>query len=206
MTLFLNVIFGCAAGITLAWTAREPLARATYPSRTRYFAATMLYAGAALVPTGLVLFAMFPDWSLMYVANPSQLPVWMMLPVVAASCFGAPVLGFFVAQRFIAAHREDAIPRALLTLAVAAIAIIALGWSALTNVGYYEAYHYGGTMLPLARSPVVVALAACLGVLAVLLAYTHRVLGAHIKALADVEEGRPVKPGSDRPPDPAGNG
>lgn len=206
MTLFLNVIFGCAAGITLAWTAREPLAKASYPSRTRYFVATVLYAGAALVPTGLVLYALFPDWSLMYVANPSQLSWVVMVPVVAALCFGAPLLGFFVAQRFIAAQRPDAIPRALLSLAVVALAIVALGWGALTKVGYYEAYHYGGTLLPLARSPVVVALAGCLAVLAALLAYTHRVLAAHIEALADVEEGRPVKPGSPAEPrDPAGD-
>lgn len=203
MTLFLNVIFGCAAGITLAWTAREPLAKASYPTRTRYFAATMIYAGAALVPTGLVLFALFPDWSLMYVANPSQLSWLILVPAVAALCFGAPVLGFFVAQRFIAAQREDAIPRALLGLAVAGVAIIALGWSALTRVGYYEAYHYGGQLLPLAQSPVSVALAVCLGILAALFAYTHRILAAHIKALADVEEGKPVKAAA--PVDPAGD-
>lgn len=200
MTLFLNVIFGCAAGLALAWTARSPLAQAHYPSRTRYFVATMLYAGAALVPAGLVLFVLFPDWSLMYVVNPSQLSWFLMLPVVVAACFGAPILGFFVGQRFIATQRVEAIGRVLLSLGIAALALVTLGWGALTKVGYYEAYHYGGTLVPLAQSPVLVALVSCLGVLAVLFVYTQRALAAHVVALADVEEGRPVKPGVVEPP------
>lgn len=200
MSLFLNAIIGSAAGLGLAWTAREPLERAHYPSRTRYFTVTVLYAGAALVPVGLILFAMFPDWSLMYTANPAQLSWVVMIPGVVLLCFGAPILGFFVAQRLIASNRSELVPRVLGGLAVVALALVVLGASALGKVGYYEAYHYGGAMLPLASSPVLVVVVAAVSVLLILFVYTQRAVRAHIRALADVEEGRPVKAGGDARP------
>ena len=66
--------------------------------------------------------------------------------------------------------------------------IMALGFSALTRVGYYEAYHYGGEMIPLFQSPVIVALAIILPVLAAVFAYTRRKIRRHIRAIAHVDE------------------
>ncbi len=188
MTVILNAVLGCAAGLSLAATAKEPLKTAQYPSRTRYFAATAIYSGAALVPSGLALYLLYPDWSLMYVANPAMLPAPIMIPVVIALCFGAPILGFFVAQRLIVAHRARAIRRALIALLALGMMIIGLGFGALTRVGYYEAYHYGGEMIPLAKSPVIVALAIILPALGAVFGYTRRTIRRHIYAIAHVDE------------------
>ena len=73
LTVPFDVIAGFAAGAVIAHAAREPLRKTYDPFRTRYFAVVVLFASGALMPAGLVVYAQYPDWSLMYLANPAHL-------------------------------------------------------------------------------------------------------------------------------------
>lgn len=198
MTLPLELIAGYAAGSVYALAAAEPLAQTSYPTRTRYFAATAIFAGGALVPAGCALYGLYPDWSLMYLANPAQLPILLMLPLVIATCFSAPLIGFLVSHRMIAAHRAKSVRNTLIGVGVLALLVTILGRSRLASLGHYEAFHYGGELVPLLRSHAVVVLAIIVPALIAAFVFTHRQLRSHIRAIADVAEGVPVRAGERR--------
>lgn len=188
----LELLAGYAAGAACALAAREPLTHEAYPTKTRYFAATALFSGGALVPAACVSYVLFPDWSLMYLADPSQVPFVVMLPLVIAACFGAPILGFLVTQRLLSG-RAEVIRWTLLGAAGLGLCTVALGWNRLGSIAHYEAYHYGGRTIALGDSPAIVVLALIVPAVAAAFLLTRRELKRHIRALADVAEGVPIK-------------
>ena len=189
----LELLAGFASGAACALAAKEPLKNEAYPTKTRYFAATALFAGGALVPAACVSYLLFPDWSLMYLADPGQIPLLVMLPLVIAACFGAPILGFLVAQRMLSGPRMQLVRWTLWGAAGLALLVVVLGWNRLGVIAYYEAYHYGGRTIPLSDSPAIVVLALMIPSVLAAFVLTRREMKRHIRALADVAEGVPLR-------------
>lgn len=195
MTLPLEIVAGWAAGAAFALAAAEPLSQTSYPTKTRYFAVTTIFAGGALVPAACVLYALYPDWSLMYLASPAQLPLLLMLPLVIVLCFGAPILGFLSAQRLILAHRAKTVRAMLYGAAILSLLVAIAGHARLSSLGHYEAFHYGGDVLPIAKSQAIVVLGSVASAVLIAFTFAYRRMRKHIRALADVAEGVPLRAG-----------
>jgi hypothetical protein len=188
VALPLVLLAGYASGLFGALIASEPLAKTSFPTRTRYFAATAIFAGMALVPSASVLYALFPDWSLMYLANPAQLPILLMLPVVAGLAFGAPLLGFVVAQRALAARKKKIVRGHLIGSGLLFLVIFSFGWDRLSSIGYYEAYHYGGELVSFGDSAAVVVVMMIVPAIIASFAATQHMVKRHIRGLEQADE------------------
>lgn len=123
-----------------------------------------LFGGVTLAPIGLILFALAPDWALMYSIHPQHVPIFVLVGVIAIVLLGASVGGSAFALSW---------PRFALGVSVASgvmlVAVLGWGWRRLSTVGFYESIHYGvGETHLLARSalfvPAVVSAAALVGV------------------------------------------
>ena len=158
-TIPFDAIAGYVAGSLVAFTARDPLSREGDPLRTRYFAVVALFACGALMPAGIVLYVQYPDWSLMYLANPAHLHSVIMVPVVAALYLAMPAAGFVLTHRIVAADHERLARAVLVGCGVAVLLLLVFGWERLMTVAYYDDYYYGGEIVPLYESPLVWPLA-----------------------------------------------
>ena len=114
-----------------------------------------------LTPTGLVLYAEFPDWMLMYLANPAHLSPIFMFPLVLALYLGSPLLGFLIAHRLLRQERERLVRGLLVGLGAAMALVAVLGRARLLGVAYYDAFHGGGEVLSVFRSSLLLALFPC---------------------------------------------
>ncbi len=152
------MLLGYAAGIALAMAAERPLKKSADPIATRYFAATAIFGGAVLLPVGLAEYAVAPDWSLMYLANPTHVPMVLAALVIVALLLGAPLVGFLVAHRLASQRlggwsRLQVFGALLLTL----VTLVA-GRGRLSRVTHYESFHYHGPFVPLLGSKLSIAL------------------------------------------------
>ncbi len=197
MTLPLDLLAGYAAGVGLGLAAADPLAKTSDPTRTRYFAVTAIFAAGAVAPAACLVYGLYPDWSLMYLASSAQLPILLVLPVVIAACLSAPLLGFLVTHHFLSIHKKQAVHGTLYATAALATLLVALGRNRLGTLGHYEAFHYGGQVVPLYESHAIVVLALVVPAVVAAFVLTRRELRRHLKQLADVAEGVPVR-ASDR--------
>ena len=163
-------MFGFAAGALVARASRRAFANVhDDPIRSRYFIVVAFYGAAVLAPSGLSLYSQYPDWSLMYFANPQHLPSIVMFPALTLAYVLGPPAGFLVTHR-LQLEKKDWVVRAILMgIAAVLFALLAFGWDRLTSVGYYYAYHHGLADLSLFRSallvPIVLHLGAVFGVL-----------------------------------------
>jgi hypothetical protein len=153
-----DIAFGFGAGSIIALSAKGPLVRTHEPMRTRYFAVAALFGGAAMTPSGLTFYAVAPDWSLMYLANPAHLSNALMVPIMIALYVGAPVAGFLTTHRLMRFERTLYL-RAMLASVVALILFILLaGAHRILTVAYYDAFHLGQEAIPIYRSRLALAL------------------------------------------------
>lgn len=177
----LQVLAAYLAGAAVVFSARGPLSKTWEPLRTRYFTVVLVLAGSALVPAGLVLYALYPDWSWMYFVNPAQVPLLMGLLVVLLGLLGASVMGFFVTHRLMR-RRPRLLPWTLYGAAFGFVAIMAAGRHRLGRVAHYDAFHYGGTSLALSDSPLLLSLLilvpACLG----MVLFTCLMVARHVES------------------------
>src|SRR5262245_16632596 len=93
------ITLGYLSGALIALAARRPLLRAYDPMRTRSRAAAALFGVAALGPAAVAFYALYPDWSLMYFANPAHLSAAVMFPLLFAVAAMSPVVGFGTTHR-----------------------------------------------------------------------------------------------------------
>lgn len=202
MTAPLHVLFGVAAGALVAGEARRALKRVGDPARTRYFLVVAILAGAVVMPSGLVLYALYPDWSLMYLAHPGHLSPFLAFPALALAYLGAPPLGFFAALWLGA--RLRGVPGLLGGLAGAALLTFVLGARRIFTVAHYDAFHHRGFTLSLSDSalflPLLLVEGAAVSVLvfAVLHVRRHLELSEDLPALRargdETAVRRPVAP------------
>lgn len=184
----LAIVLGFLAGAYIAECARTALTRPLQPLECRYFLVAALFGGAALMPAQLVLYGLFPDWTLMYLANPAHLSGLLVVPVLALASAGAPALGF-VARHDALGAREAWRRRAVWIGPGALAAIVVLfGGGRLATVAYYDAFHAGGRGVSLFRSELFLPLMLTTG--AVVSVYVYAVL--HIRRHVELGRGLPV--------------
>src|SRR5262245_31696036 len=88
------ITVGYLTGALIALAAKRPLMRAYDPMRTRYSAVAALFGVAALGPAAVAFYALYPDWSLMYFANPAHLSTAAMIPLLYLGAAISPVIGY----------------------------------------------------------------------------------------------------------------
>ncbi len=182
---------GALAGCAIALVCKSVLVRAHDPVRTRYFAIAVLFAGAVLMPAGLGFYLAFPDWSLMYLANPAHLPGWMVWPVLLIFYLaGAPIF-FLITARLITEPKPWPLRLLLIGLSVFLIATILLGFDRWTTVAYYEAYHHGLTTIPLSSSSLLLPLLLTMGAVGGVLYFSLRHIRRHVELLQELPRVRP---------------
>lgn len=162
------------------------LGLASNPARrdTHHAALTvaLMFGALALLPAGLALYILFPDWSLMYTAQPVHASLLMTGALLSVAFVMTPMAGCFAVRSLGPSNRGRRWGWLLLTLGGAVLAgLVTLGWQRLTTVAYYEAFHYGGFRLALVESalffPLIVFAASLAGVYVFSLLHLRRSLG-----------------------------
>ena len=176
-------MFGIAAGVLFALVSARALRSAPDVIRTRYFLVCFGYAALIVVPAGLGLYVLYPDWSLMYFANPEHLPLPIVLPaLLAAYALGAPS-GFLLTHRLGQEPRRWPLRLFLLLVLASFSVVMGVGWNRLTTVAYYDAFHHGLASMRLLSSalllPALLSIAALIGTLVACL----RRIASHLDAL-----------------------
>ncbi len=118
----------------------------------------MLFAAGALVPAGIVLYAQYPDWVLLYLANPAHLPPVLPELALLLGYLTSPAIGFLVAHRCLVNRRADLLRMLLAGTAATAGLMLLMAGGRLFTVAYYDDFHHGGHTVPLTGSPLVWAL------------------------------------------------
>jgi hypothetical protein len=158
---------GYACGALIALAARRPLTRAYDPMRTRYCAVAAMFGVAAIGPSAALFYALYPDWSLMYFANPAHLSSAVMIPLLYLFAATSPVIGFLTTFRLSQLKKPRALRLSFAMVWLALFAFFAIGGERLGAVAYYDAFHAGGERVSLARSPLLFAvLVAALAIIA----------------------------------------
>ncbi len=117
----------------------------------------LVLTASALVPAGLTLYVLYPDWSWMYFVNPAQVPLFVGLLLVLLGLFGASAMGFFVTHRLMR-RRPRLLPWTLGGASLLFLVLLVTGRHRLAAVAHYDAFHYGGASLSLTQSPLLLTL------------------------------------------------
>ena len=182
MSIPLATLFGLGAGAAIAVTARRATVRELDPFRSRYLAIAGLFGTLVLTPAGLALYLLFPDWSLMYFANPAHLGWYLVVPLLVFLYLGGPPIGFLVTRLLLLRSRPRDRRLVLLTW-ILLLGIVLIGGAArLGRVAYYEAFHTGEVSLTLVRSSLFLPLLAITGATVAVLVFTLMPLRRHMEA------------------------
>ena len=182
-TVPFDVIVGFGAGAAMVEIARQPLVEVDDALRNRYFAVVLMFACGSLMPAGLVFYVQHPDWSLMYLANPTHLPQAFMLPLVMFLYTVSPAFGFAAAHTCLKSRRKNALEILLGLTAVVLLALLVWGWDRLFTVAYYNDYHYQGATLSLLSSKLVWMVAAISIIVTSVYGYCVYLVRGHIAQL-----------------------
>jgi hypothetical protein len=151
------VTLGYATGALIAISAKRSLQRAYDPLRTRYCAMTLLFGVAVLGPAAVAFYALYPDWSLMYLANPAHLSALVMMPLLFIVAAVSPVAGFAATYKLSTLESPRALRLSFALVWVALFAFFSIGGERLGAVAYYDAFHGGGERVALSGSPLLFA-------------------------------------------------
>ena len=188
MSLPLTLLIGFAAGADVALSASRALKRQPERLRSRYLAVAALL-GAVMAPAGLVLYLLFPDWTLMYLANPAHLSAVLMVPLLFLLYGAAPVLGYLVARQLVVKERFKAVRSVTIAVLVLVAALIAGGFQRLTTVAYYDHFYYGEGGVALTQSTLLLPLLLVAGAITSVVVATNMHLRRHL-ALIEKLPGR----------------
>jgi hypothetical protein len=131
-TFFLDWPFCFAAGLLFSMAGRREIARASSPYNTKAFRIGFAYTQGGLLGIGIAFYVLRPDWMWMYWADSARIPI-----VVVALAFALYEISFvagFALGPLLAAR-----PR----LAIATVAIIAVGFSAAEYATRARLLHLG---------------------------------------------------------------
>jgi hypothetical protein len=152
MPLPLAIPVGLLLGMTLAWLAREELARSEVP---------LLLARPFLVALGLGLFVLAPvtgyfaawhgDWTYLYVVPASRVPSAVDLLLVVVAAAQVP-LGFALVTPWAITRRGSRIFQAMAVAFVVIVAVAALASRRLAVSASFAQFHGGYGGLPLGKS------------------------------------------------------
>lgn len=164
------------------------MARETEPLTSRYFVVANLFGVASLMPAILVLYGLFPDWSLMYLANPSHLSGFLIVPVLVLAAAGGPALGFLAIFHALRQSKTWRRRGPWVVLWALAGVILLFGGGRILTVAYYDAFHTAGARLGLFQSALFLPLMLCAG--AVVSVYVYVVM--HVKRHIEMGRGLPT--------------
>lgn len=133
------------------------------------------------MPATLVLYGLFPDWSLMYLANPAHLSGFLMVPLLVLATAGGPALGFLALFHALRQSKTWRRRGPWLVLWALAGLILLFGGGRLFTVAYYDAFHGGGGRLPLLQSALFLPLMLCSGAVASVYVYVVMHVKRHIE-------------------------
>lgn len=146
-----------------------------------------MYAAGAGVPAGLVLYGLFPDWSLMYLADPGHLPGLLVVPFLSMHLLLGPLLGFWMVYRLL--RRPWPHTWAVVAAGPASALVgLVLGGGRVFTVAYYDAFHAGQVGLSLVRSELFLPLMLIWG--AAVSVYVFAVL--HVRRHVELARGVPA--------------
>ena len=165
----------------MAWHARKALVRDPEPYKSRYFAVTAMFGAATLMPANLVLYALYPDWSLMYLANPAHLSPVLLVPFLAVHFVGGPLAGFFVVQRLLGHPDPWRLKTVFYGVGFAFLVALIAGSGRVFTVAYYDAFHAGQEGLSLFRSALFLPLMLTWGVVASVFVYAVMHVRRHVE-------------------------
>lgn len=140
-----DVFWAYGIGAACACAAGTPLARAPAPLSTPYFTRTLLLLSLVWAPTGLLLLLRHPSWETMQVADSfADIPAWLVL-AFGLTNITQGILGFWIAQRLLAAGRTYAAHLNWMFVYFGMFFILLYGWDGL---GYdrflYDRDVFGG--------------------------------------------------------------
>jgi hypothetical protein len=170
----------------LALVCRRVIIRAVDPVRTRYFAIAALFSAGVLTPAGLGLFLVFPDWCLMYLANPAHLPGWMVWPVLLIFYVAGGPIFFLITVRLMIEPKPWPLRSLLIGLSLFLLATVVLGFDRLTTVAYYEAFHHGLGTIELSNSSLLLPLLLSLAAVGGVLYFSLRHIRRHLELVQDL--------------------
>ncbi len=190
MSVSVITLGGYAAGAVIGLSARPALIRGDDPLSNRYFGTAAVFALGAVAPAGLSLYGMFPDWSLMYLANPAHLSMWVMAPLLGLLYVVSPLAGYLITYRLMAQKQAQALKASLVIVSLMALLTLLIGWDRLSTVAYYDDFHYGGQVLMLRRSNLFAPLVLSFGAIAGVFVFTVMHLRRHVELAARVPGAR----------------
>jgi hypothetical protein len=186
ITVPVTTLVGALTGCLFALVCRRVLIRVPDPVRTRYFAIVVLFAAAVLLPAGLAFYLAFPDWSLMYLANPAHLPGWMVWPVLIIFYLAGSPIFFLITARLMVEPKPWPLRSLLIGLSVFLLATLVLGFDRLTTVAYYEAYHHRLSTIALTSSALLLPLILAIGAFGGVLYFSLRHIRRHLELVQDL--------------------
>jgi hypothetical protein len=186
------ITLGYLTGALIALVAKRPLARAYDPMRTRYSAVAALFGVAVLGPAAIAFYALYPDWSLMYFANPAHLSTAVMMPLLFLIAAMSPVIGYGTTHRLGRLDSPRALRLSFVAVWLALFAFFALGGERLGAVAYYDAFHAGGERVGLAGSPLLFAVSLAAIGMVVWIVFSLIVVRRHV----DLSEHLPADGGA----------
>jgi hypothetical protein len=139
-------------------------------------------------PAVLTLYMLFPDWSLMYLANPAHLSGFLMVPVLLLLAVGGPALGFLAVDRALRQTERWRRQAVWIAPGVVAAIILLFGSGRILTVAYYDAFHGSVGGLSLFQSALFLPLMLTVG--AVTSAYVYAVM--HLKRHVELCRGLPT--------------
>ena len=143
------VLVGGLGGALLGLSVRAT----THDGHRLAVRASGLFAALAVAPIGLALYALYPDWSMMYAVHPAHVNEGFVIALLTLIYLSAPCLGCVTTRFLMASPRGFKLARAGMGFGVLIlVTLVALSWDRLMSVAYYESFHYGGTVISLVRS------------------------------------------------------
>lgn len=139
------------------------------------------------MPAVLVLYGLFPDWSLMYLANPAHLPGLLTVPGLALTAAAAPAAGFLAVHRQMQARSPWARRAVWIVCGVLGGSMVLFGTGRLFTVALYDVFHAGQATLSLARSGLFLPLMLITG--AVVSVYVYALM--HTRRHVELSRGLP---------------
>lgn len=181
-----TTLVGALGGCLIALSARRGLIRAHDPVRTRYFVVSVLFGSAVLLPAGMALYLAFPDWSLMYLANPAHLPGWIVFPVLLLAYAGGAPVTFLATARLMTEPKPWPLRTLVGAISLFLSAVLLLGWDRLTTVAYYDAFHHNLGAFSIFSSALLLPLILTTGAVGGVLYFSLRHIRRHLDMLEDL--------------------
>ncbi len=172
-TIPFNLLFGLLVGACFTACARTQLLGGAPPLRRTELSMVLSFAVVTAAPVATYYYVTYPDWSWMYLLDPSKLARGTGLSVVLFSVLMVPV-GYLSGWLLLRWQRERGLFALLGALSMALFLLTALCRRRLFSIGRYEDFRAGGLLLRpiiqgklffalLCTTPVVLLAAALVG-------------------------------------------